>query len=44
MNSQPAPIEAFLNGLSETLKDHMAPINLPADLEGVINFASKADK
>uniref|UniRef100_A0A3Q4ACU0 Retrotransposon gag domain-containing protein n=1 Tax=Mola mola TaxID=94237 RepID=A0A3Q4ACU0_MOLML len=42
--NQPALIDAFLNGLSETLKDHMASINLPADLEAVINFASKIDK
>lgn len=38
---EPALIDAFLNSLSETLKDHMAVINLPADLEKVNNLASK---
>ena len=35
---QPLLIEAFLNSLSETLKEHLAPLELPVNLEPLINL------
>lgn len=42
--NQSALIDAFLYGLSETMKDHLAPLDLLVDLEELINMASKIDK
>lgn len=32
-------IDSFLNGLSESQRDHLAPMCFPADLEALINLA-----
>ena len=37
-------IDVFLNGLSETLKDHLILLDLPVDLEVRIHLALKTDK
>ncbi|KAK5884219.1 hypothetical protein CesoFtcFv8_018064 [Champsocephalus esox] len=34
----PALIDAFRNGLSETIKDYLAPLELPQDLESLISI------
>ena len=36
--------DAFLNGLSEVLKDHLAPLELPTELDALIALASRIDK
>lgn len=41
--NEPALIDAFLEGLSETLKDQMAPLEMPGDLDGVIALAVRID-
>ena len=42
--NQPALINRFLNSLSGTLRDHLAPLDVPADLEAVIHLDSKRDQ
>lgn len=42
--NQLALANAFLNGLHDSLKDHMTPIDLPAELYALIALASKIDK
>lgn len=37
-------IDSFLNGLSGTLKDHLAPSKLTVELESSIKWASEIDK
>lgn len=37
-------MRCFPDGLSEPLKDHLAPLHILADLETVINLVSKIDK
>lgn len=39
----PALIDAFRNGLSETIKDHLAPLELPQDLESLISMSIRVD-
>lgn len=39
----PALIDAFLNGLSEPIKDHLAPLELPQDLEAIIAMSIRVD-
>lgn len=39
----PALNDAFVEGLSEELKDLMAPLDLPTDLEAIINTAIRID-
>ena len=40
----PALFDAFLEGLSESLKDQLAPLDLPSDLDSLIELAIKIDK
>ena len=42
--NQPALMDAFLSGLSEALKDQLAPMDLPADLDSLIELTTKIDK
>uniref|UniRef100_A0A4W6DG68 DUF4939 domain-containing protein n=1 Tax=Lates calcarifer TaxID=8187 RepID=A0A4W6DG68_LATCA len=42
--NQAALCDAFFNGLSETLKDYLTPLDLPSELEALIALASKMDK
>ncbi|CAL9684952.1 unnamed protein product [Knipowitschia caucasica] len=39
-----ARIDAFLHGLSSTLKDQLAPLDLPDDLDELISLVIKIDK
>ena len=39
----PALIDAFMNGLSEPIKDHLAPSELPQDLEAIIAMSIRVD-
>ncbi len=41
--NQPA-LGSFYNGLLETLKDHLAPLDLPAELDALVSLASRIDK
>ncbi|KAK7913158.1 hypothetical protein WMY93_013369 [Mugilogobius chulae] len=42
--NQLALVDAFFNGLSETIKDHLTPLDLPTELDALIALASKIDK
>ncbi len=42
--NQLALVDAFFNGLSERLKDHLTPLDLPSELEALIALASRIDK
>ena len=42
--NQPALIDVFLNSLSETLNDCLAPLDFPAELKALIKLASDRDK
>lgn len=42
--NQSALFDAYLNGLSETLKDRLAPLELSTDLGGLIALSIKIDK
>lgn len=42
--NQPALVDASLNGLSETLMAHLAPLGLLVELEALITSASKIDE
>lgn len=42
--NQSALFDAFLDGLSETLKDELAPLDLPADMDFLITLAIKINK
>lgn len=42
--NQPALVDAFFNGLSERVKDHLTPLDLPCELDALISLASKIDK
>ncbi|CAL9685258.1 unnamed protein product [Knipowitschia caucasica] len=42
--NQSALIDAFLHGLSSTLKDQLAPLDLPDDLDELISLVIKIDK
>ena len=42
--NQSALFDAFLHGLSAPLKDQLAPLDLPADLDSVIAMAIRIDK
>ena len=41
--NSPALIDAFMNGLTEPIKDHLAPLELPQDLEAIIAMAIRVD-
>lgn len=41
--NSPALIDAFMNGLSEPIKDQLAPLELPQDLNSIISMASRVD-
>ena len=41
--NKPALIDALMNGLSETKKDHLAPLELPQDLEAIIAISICVD-
>lgn len=36
--NQPAFVDVFSNGLTETIKDHLIPLNLPLELNALISF------
>lgn len=42
--NQPALADAFPNGLNDSLKDHMATLDLPSKLDALIALASEIDK
>ncbi|CAL9698545.1 unnamed protein product [Knipowitschia caucasica] len=42
--NQLALVDAFLNGLSETIKDYLTSLDLPTELEALIALTSKIDK
>lgn len=39
----PALIDAFMNGLSDPIKDQLAPLELPTDLSSIISMATRID-
>ena len=42
--NQSALIDAFLHGLVSSMKDHLAPLDIPDDLDSLISLAIKIDK
>uniref|UniRef100_A0A3B3I1M0 ribonuclease H n=1 Tax=Oryzias latipes TaxID=8090 RepID=A0A3B3I1M0_ORYLA len=42
--NQPALVDAFYTGLSERLKDHLAPLDLPPELDALVSLASRIDQ
>ncbi len=42
--NQPALTDAFYNGLSETVKDHLTSLDLPSELDALVSLASRIDK
>ena len=42
--NKPVLIDIFLHGLLVTPKNHMAPLDLPLDLQDLMNLAFKIDK
>ena len=42
--NQPALVDAFLNGLSERVKDFLTPLDLPSELDALVSLAAKIDK
>lgn len=42
--NQSAQYDAFLHGVSAPLRDQLAPLDLPSDLDSVIDLAIRVDK
>ena len=41
--NDPALIDAFMNGLTDSIKDQLAPLELPTDLDIIISMATRID-
>lgn len=42
--NQPALVDAFYNGLMETIKDHLTSLDLPSELDALVSLVSRIDK
>lgn len=42
--NQPALVDAFYNGLTDSLKDHLTPLDLPTELDALVLLTSRVDK